>query len=101
MSRFSEERGSHSDETTNPYTESFSVHDNEVNEINDDPVVIIGFSFKFPEEADTSEGLWNMLLEKRCASSEFPADRMNVNGHYRKGKKNNTVCQMYPFVVVC
>jgi hypothetical protein len=56
-----------------------------------EPVAIIGFSFKFPDDADTPEGFWKMLLEQRCAAREFPADRMNVNGHYRKENRNNSV----------
>ncbi len=57
-----------------------------------EPIAIIGFAFKFPQEADTVDGFWKMMLEKRCAMTDFPADRMSVNGHYRKEKKQTTVC---------
>jgi hypothetical protein len=57
----------------------------------DDPIAIVGFSFKFPQEGDTQDGFWKMLLEKLCAMTEFPADRMSVKGHYRKEKRQTTV----------
>ncbi|CAI6333724.1 unnamed protein product [Periconia digitata] len=56
-----------------------------------EPIAIIGFSFKFPDDGDTPEGFWNMLLEQRYAAREFPADRVNVNGHYRKENRHNTI----------
>jgi acyl transferase domain-containing protein len=56
-----------------------------------EPIAIIGFAFKFPGEGDTPDGFWKMLLEKQCTMAEFPKDRMNVNGHYRKEKRHTTV----------
>ncbi|PVI03918.1 ketoacyl-synt-domain-containing protein [Periconia macrospinosa] len=56
-----------------------------------EPIAIIGFSFKFPDEGDTPEGFWNMLLEQRNCAREFPADRINVNGHYRKENRHNSL----------
>ncbi|KAI1486250.1 hypothetical protein F5X96DRAFT_673827, partial [Biscogniauxia mediterranea] len=55
---------------------------NSTEERNAVPIAIIGFSLKFPGEADTTEGFWNMLVEKRTTMSEFPSDRINLNGHY-------------------
>ncbi|KAF7128246.1 hypothetical protein CNMCM5793_002788 [Aspergillus hiratsukae] len=46
------------------------------------PLAVVGFSFKFPEDATSSESFWQMLLEGRCVSTEFPADRMNIDAHY-------------------
>ncbi|KAI1497576.1 putative polyketide synthase [Biscogniauxia marginata] len=51
-------------------------------ERNSVPIAVIGFSLKFSGEADTTEGFWNMLVEKRSTMSEFPSDRINLNGHY-------------------
>ena len=47
-----------------------------------DGIAIIGFSFQFPQEATTPQGFWEMLVDGRCAATEFPKDRMNMNGFY-------------------
>ncbi|KAI0383339.1 putative polyketide synthase [Hypomontagnella monticulosa] len=49
-----------------------------------DPIAICGFSVKFPEDATSPEALWKMMMERRCAMTEFPADRINANGFYQK-----------------
>ncbi|KAG6353662.1 hypothetical protein INS49_005370 [Diaporthe citri] len=54
-------------------------------------VAICGFSFKFPQDATSGEGLWNMMAEKRCAMSEFPRDRVNTDGFYQKTNRINTM----------
>jgi hypothetical protein len=56
-----------------------------------EPIAIIGFSFKFPDDADTPEGFWKMLMEQTNTARDFPADRINVNGHYRKENRHNSV----------
>lgn len=45
-------------------------------------LAIVGLSFKFPEDAVSSESFWDMLLEGRCASTDFPPDRLNIDAHY-------------------
>ncbi|KAF2264111.1 ketoacyl-synt-domain-containing protein [Lojkania enalia] len=72
-------------------TESISDGASELDGNNAEPIAIIGFAFKFPQEADTPEGFWKMLLEKRCVMTDFPEDRMSVKGHYRKEKKQTTL----------
>lgn len=47
-----------------------------------EPIAVIGFSFKYPQEATTPEAFWEMLCKGRCASSEIPADRLNVDAFY-------------------
>ena len=52
-------------------------------------IAIIGFSLRFPQEATTAETFWNMLLEKRCAMTEWPRDRLNIDGFYHPDKDRN------------
>jgi len=61
-----------------------------------DPVAIVGFSLRFPGEADSTEGFWDMLIDGRCASSNFPEDRLNFSGHYHPdGTRHDTVSRLY------
>ena len=46
------------------------------------PVAIVGFSLKLPQDAVSADAFWTMLTEGRCASTEFPADRLNIDGFY-------------------
>ena len=47
-----------------------------------EPLAVVGFSLKFPQEATSVEGFWKMLLEKRCAMTEWPEDRLNIDAFY-------------------
>ncbi|KAI1140606.1 hypothetical protein F5Y05DRAFT_410453 [Hypoxylon sp. FL0543] len=47
-----------------------------------EPIAVVGFSMRFPEEATSSEGFWKMLLEGRSVMKEVPLDRFNINGFY-------------------
>lgn len=51
-------------------------------------IAICGFSVKFPEDATSSEAFWKMMLEKRCASSDFPAEYLNPDGFHEGERKN-------------
>ncbi|KAI9148331.1 Highly reducing polyketide synthase azaB [Paramyrothecium foliicola] len=51
------------------------------------PLAIIGMSFRFPQDAVDAASFWNMLLEKRCASTEVPAERFNINAHYHPDRE--------------
>ncbi|KAH6697431.1 phenolpthiocerol synthesis polyketide synthase ppsA [Plectosphaerella plurivora] len=45
-------------------------------------IAIIGMSCRFPGAASSIDGFWRMLKEGQSAWSEFPADRLNINGFY-------------------
>ncbi|KAI0173624.1 putative polyketide synthase [Hypoxylon sp. FL1284] len=49
---------------------------------NCEPIAVIGFSLKFPGIASSVEGFWKMLIEGRSTMSEFPSDRINIDGHF-------------------
>ncbi|KAK7927539.1 polyketide synthase [Apiospora marii] len=57
---------------------------------NDDPAAICGFSIRFPQEATSSEAFWKMLLERRCATTNLPPDRINPDGFYQRENRSNT-----------
>ena len=49
---------------------------------NAEPIAVIGFSLRFPQEATSPESFWEMLCEGRSAMTEVPSDRFNINGFY-------------------
>ena len=51
------------------------------------PIAVIGFSLKFPGDADSSEAFWRMLEEKKCAMTEWPADRVNMEAFTHRDSK--------------
>lgn len=66
----------------------------------DDPIAVCGFAIKFPEDATTPGKLWQMLLEKRCVSSDFPRERCNPEGFYQMNSRINTVRDALPTTIV-
>ncbi|KAH8651356.1 reducing type I polyketide synthase [Xylariales sp. PMI_506] len=55
------------------------------------PIAIIGMSCRFPGEATSPEGLWQMCAEGRSAWSEIPQDRFNKDAFYHpSGDKPTT-----------
>jgi len=66
-----------------------------------EPIAIVGFSFKFPQEAISAETFWQMLMEAKCASTDFPSHRLNAKAFYhpdhRKHDSVRIVCSdQYP-----
>jgi acyl transferase domain-containing protein len=63
-----------------------------------EPIAIIGISLKFPQDAVSTGSFWKMLLDKRCASTDFPKDRINIEAfHDPNPKKLNTVMRNWRF----
>ena len=59
-----------------------------------EPLAIIGMAFEFPDGAVTDNAFWNMMVQKRCASKFYPAERMNIDSFYStSGKQQNSVSQ--------
>lgn len=47
-----------------------------------EPIAVVGFAFKLPQGATTTEAFWQMLLDGRSAMTEVPKDRWNVDAFY-------------------
>lgn len=57
-----------------------------------EPIAIIGLAFQFPQGAVTEDAFWDMLVNRRNASTEYPKERLNIDAFYSKDpKKPNTV----------
>lgn len=46
------------------------------------PIAIVGMSCRFPGEASSVEGLWEMCCSGKSAWSEIPKDRMNGENYW-------------------
>lgn len=67
----------------------------ELDGIDSNDIAVCGLSLKFPQDATTPEALWDMMLQRHCAMTEFPPDRVNVDGFYDQRSRPNTV-NFYP-----
>ena len=47
-----------------------------------DSIAIIGLDFRFPKDADSVQGFWDLILKGESAMTEVPQDRWNVEGYY-------------------
>ena len=57
-----------------------------------EPVAVVGYSLKFPQDATSPASFWKMLEDRRCAMAECPKDRMNIDGYYNpEGVKHDAV----------
>ncbi|KAF4635270.1 hypothetical protein G7Y89_g2822 [Cudoniella acicularis] len=55
-----------------------------------DPVAVIGFSFRFPGDAKDSSSFWQMMMESRCSSSEYPIDRLSNSRYHPDPNRKDT-----------
>ena len=62
-----------------------------------EPIAIVGFSFKYPQEATSSKSFWEMLKQGRCASTDFPSDRLSVKAFYHPNyNRHDSVSISFP-----
>ena len=47
-----------------------------------EPVAIIGYSFRLPQDCTTNDGFWKTLWEKRHTATQWPEDRLNIKSFY-------------------
>lgn len=58
-----------------------------------EPIAVIGFSLKFPQDATSPESFWKMLMEGRSAMTKVPENRFNVDSFHVPGtKRRDEVC---------
>jgi hypothetical protein len=62
-----------------------------------EPIAIIGFSMRFPQEATSPDGLWKILMDGRSVMTEIPPERFNINGFYHPDASHSgTVRFLFP-----
>ncbi|KAG4435104.1 hypothetical protein IFR05_009413 [Cadophora sp. M221] len=57
------------------------------------PIAVIGMACRFPGDATSPDHLWEVLANGRNAWSEFPKDRINIDGFYHpSGNREGSIC---------
>jgi acyl transferase domain-containing protein len=51
------------------------------------PLAVVGYALRYPGDATTPEKFWEMLMTRKCASTRYPADRLNIDAHYNPTTK--------------
>ena len=60
----------------------------EVKDVEIEPLVVVGMSIKFPQDATSAESFWQLLMERRSAVTEFPKSRLNADAFYDDNRHN-------------
>jgi acyl transferase domain-containing protein len=57
-----------------------------------EPIAIVGFAFKLPQDAEDTQSFWDMLKEGRNVKTDWPESRINIDAfHDPDPKKLHTV----------
>lgn len=60
-----------------------------------EPIAVVGLSLRFPENATSADGFWNLMMQKRCVSQSFPEDRINAQGIYHPDPNRHDTVRSY------
>lgn len=47
-----------------------------------EPIAIVGFSARLPQDGESADGFWKMICEGRSAASAIPKARFNADAFY-------------------
>ena len=64
-----------------------------------EPIAVVGFSLRFPQEATSAENFWQMLVDKGCAMTEWPKDRANTEAFYHPDADRTNTVRNNPFFI--
>ena len=59
-----------------------------------EPVAVVGLSLKFPQDATSPEAFWKMIMEKRCAMTEMPGHRLQMDSFYGTDRNRNDTVRL-------
>ncbi len=51
-------------------------------------IAIVGFSFKFPQDAKEQSSFWEILRDRKNVMTEWPKERITVNSFYGPNTSN-------------
>lgn len=75
-----------------PFSGTSSLLDEKV-----EPVAVVGFSARLPQEATTGEAFWKMLSEGRSVVTEIPKERFNIDAFYHPNAERSDAvgCELF------
>lgn len=57
-----------------------------------EPLAVIGYALEYPQDADTPEGFWKVLTERKDVMTKWPKERFNLEAFYHQdGKQKQQV----------
>ena len=59
-----------------------------------EPIAVTGLSLKFPQDVTSTKSFNTMLMEGRCAVTEFPKDRINLDAFYSTDANRKDTVQL-------
>ena len=66
-----------------------------------EPIAVIGFSLRLPQDATSPDKFWQLLMEARSAMTEVPEDRYNLDAFYHPDESRaNAVHPLNCFAVL-
>ena len=60
-------------------------------------IAVVGFSLRFPQDAVSPASFWSMLEQQRCATTEWPKDRVNLDAFYHPDSDRRDTVSSKPF----
>ena len=60
-----------------------------------EPIAIVGFATRFPQQATSTEGLWETLLQARSTWSPIPEERFNAAAFYHPDPEHGGTVSLY------
>ncbi|KNG87291.1 putative polyketide synthase [Aspergillus nomiae NRRL 13137] len=55
-----------------------------------EPLAIVGFALRFPDGVASDDEFWDMIWRGRSATSNFPGDRLSIDGFYHPDKSRQS-----------
>jgi acyl transferase domain-containing protein len=66
-----------------------------------EPVAVVGFGLRFPQDAMTPDTFWDFLMNRKCAASQWPKDRVNIDAFRNSARKEpSSVCMTYMIMLL-
>lgn len=64
-----------------------------------EPIAVIGLATRFPQEATTTEALWELLLQARSTWSTIPKERFNADAFFHPDPEHGGTVRPIPDIL--
>ena len=49
-----------------------------------EPLAVVGFALRFPQEADSPDGFWRVMEARECVMTEWPVERLRLDAFHHR-----------------